>query len=485
MHKLNKVIESMFASDKGRGLYNRILDTISRENMLPLIEGGVLLGFSGGADSVFLLCFLIEFKRRNEKDFAVLPVHVNHSIRKGEAKRDEDFSRTFADSVGVDSLAVTVDVPAFKEVLGISLEETARNARYSVFHDIISSRNNVSTIAVAHNASDNAETVLFNILRGSGISGVCGIKPKRENIIRPIISISKPEIVSILDEFKIPYVVDSTNLTSDYTRNYIRNEIMPKLMHLSGKPEIAFTRMTNNLRLDLDYLNQAAESFIENECQNKICASKLRELHPSIFARVLSMIIHKNTDEYPEEKHISKLVELLKSDNFKYSLPGEYNFVCERGLCYFVAKNSENMLSELIFSLHHGENKISGTNLTVYVGEIDKSSLFVYNFSIQASLSSDIIIDDLALRFKSAGDSYKYGGITHKLKKVFNDRNIPASERGLIPILTDSRGILVVPGMSVRDGAKGDSLSDNIMITFAYSTPIDGETEVFTALLRK
>lgn len=485
MCRLSKSIEEMFASQHGGELYNRVEATIIKENMTPHINNGMLIGLSGGADSVFLLSFLAEYKRRNELSFPILAVHVNHCIRGDEASRDEEFSRSFASSLGIEFESHSIDVPTLSDELGIGLEEAARNARYSVFREILRGRNDISTIAVAHNASDNAETVLMNILRGAGLNGVCGIKPIRENIIRPIISVSKSEILNTLGEFNIPYVTDSTNLSSDYSRNYVRNEIMPLFERISSAPVSAFNRMSANLRSDLEYMTSVAKDFINKECSDRIEAHKLRDLHPAILSKVLSLLIHDNTAEFPEEKHILALQKLLLSDNFSYSLTGDRNFVCERGICAFKDKISKNALNGQIFSLNKGENKISGTNLTVFIGEIDKTSLNVYNFSIQAQISSDIIDNGLTLRFKSDGDSYKYGGMTHKLKKVFNDRNIPASEREYIPVISDPSGILLVPGMSERDGAKDSNKDKNITITFAYATPKVGETKVFTALLRK
>ena len=325
----------------------------------------------------------------------------------------------------------------------------------------------------------------MNILRGSGLSGACGIKPVRENIIRPLISISKKDIISLLDEFSIPYVTDSTNASTDYSRNYIRHEILPLFHRLSPDPDASFAKFTDNLRSDLDYLNTQAEAFIKENLSSKIRSQKLRELHPSIQAKVLSLLIFDASGEYPEEKHITALRKLLQTDNFRYSLPGKYDFVCQRGICSFSGKISENKLSKQIFSLNKGENKISGTNLTVFIGEIDKSSLNVYNFSIQVKLSSDIIDNGVILRFKSDGDSYRYGGMTHKLKKVFNDRNIPPLEREFIPIVCDSQGIVAVPGMPERDGAKSNISSNNTSITFAFAKKQKDEIEVFTALLRK
>lgn len=485
MCKLNKSIESMFTSQRGSEVYNRIISTVNSENMTTLIESGLLVGFSGGPDSVFLLCFLKEYQRRTNKDFPILAVHINHLIRGDEANRDEEFSSDFSKTLEIEFKSFKFDIPTMSHQLGLGVEETARNIRYSCFKDIISGRNNLNYIAIAHNATDNTETVLMNILRGSGLSGACGIKPVRENIIRPLIKISKKEIVSLLDDFTIPYVTDSTNGSTDYSRNYVRNEILPLLHRLSNDPDASFAKFTDNLRLDLDYLNKQAETFIEENRSSKITAEKLRELHPSIQAKVLSLLIFDACGEYPEEKHITALKNLLQTDNFKFSLPGRFDFICQRGVCSFSSKTSKNTHKEQIFSLNKGENKISGTNLTVFIGEIDKTSLNIYNFSIQAQISSDIIDDGLILRFKSDGDSYKYHGMTHKLKKVFNDRNIPSSEREFIPVICDSQGIVVVPGMSERDGAKSDISSNNTSITFAFAQRQKDEIEVFTALLRK
>ena len=485
MFKLSDAITQMFSTDKGCEIYNRILDTLHSENMTNIVDKGLLVGFSGGPDSVFLLSFLNEYKRRDNKDFKILAVHVNHCIRGKEADRDESFAKEFADSLGIEFESISADIPKQSKELGIGIEEAARNARYSIFSDLISSRTDISAITVAHNATDNAETVLMNILRGSGLSGVCGIKPIRDNIIRPLIKIAKEDILSVLDASSIPYVTDSSNFSVDYTRNYVRNEIMPLLKRLSDTPESSFTKLTDNLRSDLDYINSQAKSFILESSHNQLTSIKLRGLHPSVKAKVLSMLVFDKTGEYPEEKHISAISKLLNTDNFRYSLPGKYDFVCERGVCAFFDKIMENRLAGQIFSLNEGENKISGTNLTVFVGEVDKSSLNVYNFSIQAHISSAIIKDGLFLRFRIDGDSYKYFGMTHKLKKVFNDRNIPASQRDFIPILCDKNGILVVPGMSERDGAKSDISKNNTPITFAYSQINGDDIEVFSALLRR
>lgn len=485
MPSLNNAISNMFASEIGGELYARICETVEKENMLPYIEAGVLIGFSGGADSVFLACFLSEYRKRTGRNFGLLAVHVNHGIRGDEADRDEAFSHAFAGELGIPFISVRVDVPTMSKNHGIGIEEAARNARYSVFKDIIKGRNDICTVAVAHNATDNTETVLMNILRGSGISGVCGIKPVRDNIIRPMINVSKSEILTALSEHGIEHIEDSTNLSLDYSRNYMRNVILPLFSRFAPNPDVPFSRLTENLRVDLDYLTAQSDEFIRNECTDSIVASRIRELHPSIASKVIARLVHSATGVYPEEKHITAIRELLETDNFRYSLPGDKYLICERGVCAFLPKKAEKDISEQIFSLTRGENKIEGTNLTVFVGEIDKTSLNVYNFSIQATISSAIIDNGLILRFKADGDAYRYSGMTHKLKKVFNDRNIPPTQRSRIPVICDGEGIVLLPGMSERDGAKSDISTENIPITFAYGIPSDGEVELFTALLRR
>ena len=203
--------------------------------------------------------------RGSGKDFPLLAVHINHCIRGEEADRDEQFARDFSLNLGIEFKSLKIDVPCMAKEYGLGLEEAARNARYSAFRDIIEGRNDISTIAIAHNATDNCETIIMNILRGSGLSGICGIKPVRENIIRPIIGLSKQEIISLLDGSGISYVTDSSNLASDYTRNYVRNEILPLFTRLSDNPEAAFTRLSENLRYDLDYITKDALSYISSE----------------------------------------------------------------------------------------------------------------------------------------------------------------------------------------------------------------------------
>ena len=242
-------------------LYATALNAVIDCNMAHLLEKGVILGFSGGADSVFLLCFLSEYRRREGKDFPIVACHVNHMIRGEEALRDMEFSRDFASALGIEFVSVNCDVPTLAKERGCGLEEAARDARYATFEELNSKSGGSYCIALAHNASDNLETVIFNMMRGAGLNGMCGILPVRGNIVRPLIKISKRDILKALLEAELPYVIDSTNMSVDYTRNYIRHKIVPELSHLNASPEDAVSRLTESLSLDNDYLSEPNHHF--------------------------------------------------------------------------------------------------------------------------------------------------------------------------------------------------------------------------------
>lgn len=474
---MNSKIDNLFGSANGKQVYRKIVSYISKQGIDKELGKGVLLGLSGGADSVFLLAFLLFHREKEGYDFPILCCHVNHGIRGEEAERDERFAASLSSELGVEFISHTLDVPRLAKESSIGIEEAAREARYSVFNYIISGRNDISTIAVAHNATDNCETVVFNLSRGSGTNGVSGIKPIRDNIVRPILSVSKSEIISLLDECGIAYVTDSTNSDCCYTRNYIRHRILPLFENLNPSYEDAFCRMSENLRQDMDYISSVAEAeYARVLKEGRIFASDLLSMHVAVRARVLTLFCRECAEATLSKAHIDAILELIENDNFSYSISGEYNFVCERGVCYF-AKKQQGVKSDFIQRLSAGYNSISGYNCDVYIGRTDEFSSNIYNFSIQTKISSAIINKDPFFRFRKEADAYRYGNMTHKLKKVFNDREIPASVRDLIPIICDEGGIAWVPGLSVRDGL-GDARSEYI-IAVCLREPNSTDTQIF------
>ena len=440
--------KALFLDGQGKDIYESAAYTVHKCNMLPLITQGVLIGLSGGADSVMLLCFLLEYRKREGLDFPIVAVHINHGIRGEEADRDERFCRELCEGLEVDFIARKYDVPAIAKSHNLGIEEAARYIRYSTFDTIIQGRNDISAIAVAHNRSDNAETVLFNILRGSGSKGAGGIRPVRDNIVRPLINVGKEAIVAALNSSGVPYVTDSTNLSSDYTRNYIRREIIPKLNKITEDPEKMLARFADNMRSDDDFITSVAEKFLNERAE--VTNKDLKSLHYSVFVRVLAIMSARKSGSI-SSRIASDIYTLLDKDNFSYSLIGRGTFICERGICS-VSGNS-GALTDYCFEVKEGITILEPFNAEFRLSKkkLEKTYLNVYKIAIQANLSSAIISGSLYLRPKKDGDTVFYGGMTHKLKKLFSDRKIPASKRKLLPILCDDRGVVWVPGFGVRD----------------------------------
>ena len=443
----------LFDSPEGERIYSLFEAAVDECKMREHIEKGTLVGLSGGADSVMLTLLLLEYKRREGIASPILAVHVNHCIRGGEAERDECFAREFARSLEIEFALRTINVPTLAKESGRSLEEEAREARYSCFDDIIQGRNDIFSIALGHNATDNLETVIFNMMRGSGLRGACGIPPVRENIFRPMLYIPKADIISALCNAEIDFVTDSTNKDTAYTRNYIRHEIIPRLTRLAPSPEQSVTRLTRNLRCDCDYIDSVANEFL-SACSGKPSVSSLVLLHPSVLSRVISDMVCKASGKAPERVHITEISELLHCGAFSYSLPRGFRFVSSCGVCR-VDKAEESPLP--LIPIAWGINELSEYSAEVQLfGEKPEISHNVYKFAIQADLSSAIIEGELYIRSKREGDSYFYGGMTRKLKKLFVDRKIPRGDRERIPVLCDNRGIVWVAGFGVRDdGAHG------------------------------
>ena len=187
-------VNELFKTEAGEHVYSEFLRAVREFDLEKRIADGVAVGFSGGADSITLLLALRKFSSDNNFG-RICAVHVNHMIRGAEADRDEAFSRQFCESIGVEFISVRRDVPAYAKKNSLGLEEAARNIRYSIFTELLEGRNDLSCVAVAHNATDNLETVIFNMMRGAGTRGIAGIAPVRDSVIRPLIFVPKRDIL--------------------------------------------------------------------------------------------------------------------------------------------------------------------------------------------------------------------------------------------------------------------------------------------------
>ena len=458
---------------------NLLRASLSGEEMRPHLSGGALVALSGGKDSVLLLTLFAEYARENGIPFAAL--HLHHGIRGEEADRDAAFCKALCERLAVPFVLCRADVPALAEKRREGIEETARRERYAALAREADARG-YGAVLTAHTATDNAETVLLHLLRGGGGRALCGIpavRPLTDTcvLLRPLLSLTQDEVLAALDEGDLPYVLDSTNGDTAYHRNYLRHEILPRLSPLAPSPERAISRMTENLKEDMALLDEMAkERFLTLARDGGLDATAFCALPTALRYRVFRLLYDRDAPEAakPERVHTEALFERLsRTGDFSVSFPDGVRAVREQDLLFL--DDAEPFLHPHT-PIKLGRNELAdGSVLWI----LDKSSAplpkNVYTLSIQRSLAPATIEGELYVRSRKEGDAYRYGGMTHKLKKMFSDQKIPKRMRTRLPVLCDGSGILWVPGFGVRD----DGASSQNTLTAVYVAQKELEGEVF------
>lgn len=416
-----------------------ILSTVEKYNMLKDART-VAVGISGGADSVCLLHFL---SRIREKYGIVLSaVHVNHNIRGEEAARDEAFVKDFCKMLNVDCTVFSVDVPSLAKERSISEEECGRQVRYDCFNKI-----GADVIAVAHTLSDSVETVIFNLTRGTGLKGICGIPPVRDNIIRPLIEITRQDVENYCHENGLKYVIDSTNLSDDYTRNKIRHSVIPTLKSINPGFEKSVLRFENNIYDDNSYIEQKAEQLLnDSKCKNGFALAAFQKAHASVQKRAISNIISSALSKPVEARHIDLCFNAVSNGNGKIEL--------SKGL-YILVTND-------IISIHKAAQKAESWSCMLVNGAfftpfgsytLEKCNVSVLSTEdYENAIDAKTVFGDMILTSRTSGDKYTdyKRKNTKTLKKLFNEKKIPIEDRDKIAILKDRNDVLWVEGIGVN-----------------------------------
>lgn len=291
----------------------------------------VVCALSGGADSTALLIALKELS--DETGFKLGACHLNHGLRGEDSDADELFCAELCGKMGVELYRKKVCISEHIEKHE-SLEEAARKVRYNFFEEARSHFGENSYIATAHNANDNAETVLLNMIRGTGLKGLCGIPPVRDRIIRPLIYVSRSEIEQFLKERGQAYVTDKTNFSEDITRNRIRLKILPEMMKINPSVLGTISRMTKNLRSDSDFLEEMSQDALKKaERQNGYEASEIDRQSCPIKSRAIRKILINGGVE-PSELRIKTAISLLSKRSARYNPCKNKFFTIRKGICF-------------------------------------------------------------------------------------------------------------------------------------------------------
>ena len=404
---------------------NLVLHTIENHGMLQKNDR-VIVALSGGADSVTLLDILNSVKEKY--NLAIFLAHINHGLRGDEADRDENFCRELSQKYNAEIFVKKANVKELAKQQKISEELCGRNVRYSFFEELADKLN--AKIATAHTASDNAETLLFNIARGSSVAGVASIPPIRGRIIRPLIEVTRTRIEQYCSEHNLNYVTDSTNLTDDYTRNNIRHNVIPLLAQINPRFEESAMRLSESAREITSFINLQTEKAI-NESKTKYgynCKILLKN-DIAVQKNAVAMLCKKHTNQVFEHKHIELILEIIKNGG-AVNLTDKHKAVSKQGILRFVTEDNKSDFEEIVL-----EKEIT-------VEHYGKT----YRISIN---NSDNENKDPVIRTRKSGDTFTYfkRNITKSLRKVLNEQKIPSEIRDSLLVIAKDSIILWCEGI--------------------------------------
>ena len=422
---------------------------------------GIVVGFSGGADSAALLHFLAVDMRLCSR---ITALHVNHMLRGDEAERDERFCRDFCSARGIAFEAVHINIAEISG--GVAVEETARNERYRALTDC-AARHGAKYIALAHTETDNAETLIFNIVRGSGLKGACGIPASRPcgifTIIRPLLTCTRAETEEYCRENGIDYVTDATNSDTHYTRNFIRHEILPRLRRINPAAEDSLGNLCALLSRDSDFIEGEAQRFFASLADRRTAAiAALAELHEAVRTRVLARMYHAAGGGDIDSLHIRAVCDIMSGGTgAKTELPGGiFAVVTGEDIAFMTRAGLEEAMRSKILDipLVFGENRF-GNSLIFILREPDASAEARYGDYPVHFAKAFCLNDGAALSARTAqpSDSYRAGGITRKIKKLRTELSL--SERKKRPVICASGEVIWYPGFDMCDALKGESPS--------------------------
>lgn len=427
--------------------------------------GSIVVGLSGGADSCALLHFLVSL--RDEYGLDIYACHVNHGIRGKEAERDEHFAEEFCKTLGVKLFTLHADVTGEAKKRGIGTELCGREIRYAFFEE--TAKKYGAKIATAHTASDNAETILLKLTRGSGINGLCGIPPVRDNIIRPLIESSRDDIENYCSRYGISYVTDSTNLTREYTRNKLRLDVVPVLKEINPSLENSLTAFSDRMREAYSYIRKnALELLSKAKCEGGYSAEALVSADEALFSEAVR-IIFEEFDIIPEARHI-ELIRKIVYNGGAVEIRRNVFAISDGKILKAVFRAKEKPKKNTdVFVFENGrtvciaDKKI--TPLVMDADEFNKRKKINKNLFYN-SLDYDTISLTGVFRTRRSGDVFSLPkrNVTKTVKKLFTEMKVPEEKRDSIVMLADGSEIMWIEGTGASERCKVSEDTSRVLV---------------------
>ncbi|MFZ2539508.1 MAG: tRNA lysidine(34) synthetase TilS [Oscillospiraceae bacterium] len=424
-------------------------------------SGKIIVGLSGGADSVTLIHYLKYCLNRE-----VVACHINHNLRGEESLRDMQFVVEFCKTHDIPLFIKDTDVKGYSAKNSVTIEEAGRAIRYDFFGETLLSQK-ADYIATAHTLSDNAETVLLNLTRGTGLGGLCGIPPVRGMIIRPLIYCTRQDIENYCEKNNLEYVVDSTNKDSNYSRNNIRNNVIPVLKQINESFETAILRNVKILRNDQHCLQQIAKVVMDESKDVKgYQVDRILSEHEAIRHRVISIILDENA--------IQKSADLiLHIDGIIKATRGKINVSAGK---YIEVKN--NLLSVTVEEdlIDYFEDELILGEYTSKANEkykiskceaksIDFTKKFYKNL-LYILLDYDKIKGTAVIRQRKQFDTIEFVNRvgTRTLKKLFIEQKLSGYEKSKVLVFSDEDGVIAVFSQGVSKRVAVDEKTKTVLL---------------------
>ncbi len=444
-------------------LIKKIKKNISANSLINE-KDRILVGLSGGPDSIFLLYIL-----HNYFNNQLIIAHINHKLRGVDSDLDEKFVRTISQKLKIPLYVIREDIRKLSNENKKSIEEVGREVRFSFFDKTLKVEN-FNKIALGHNLDDNVETILINFIKGSGTKGLIGIPEKRDNIIHPIINIKKEEILKFLEENKIEYRVDKTNFEIDFLRNKVRNYLLPII-------EKEFNKNFKEKILSLSNILKVEDRFLDNLVENikndliefeddfiKIDNKKFQKLDLSLKRRLIRKAIdyfNRDLREYPLE-HIDKVISLEnKKTGKEIELP--FNLIAVKDKNKIIIEKKGVEIPNFYIEIPDiGLYELAGMKIELtLVEKISKVKDIFTSF-----FDYDKIEFPIKFRKPKFGEKFKPLGLKEekKIQDFFVDNGIPKSVRWNLPILLDKKDdILWIVGVRISDDYKVTNLTKRVI----------------------
>lgn len=408
----------------------------------------IVIGVSGGPDSICLLNMLNELKEKFNLYLVI--AHINHDKRGVESDLEEQFVIQFGNKLNIPVYSTRL---VYENKNG-NFQEIARNMRYDYFLDV-AKQNKCNKLALAHHADDQVETILMRILRGSDLEGLSGIKKKRRfqdlEVIRPLLGVNKEQIVSYCDENKIEYKIDSSNKSNKYTRNRIRRNVLNILQSESADYYLKFKNFAETIEDTSNYIEKVVKKKYNALIKkNSIDLLALKNEDKFIQSRIVYKYLKDNLNNKDLTKeHVSNVMKLINNNkpNSYINFSDEIIVKKEYNKLYFTQKEQQEDFRVIINQF--GEHKLPNGDIIV-IEENTKDIKTYGNYSVNLCYNNKVW--PIIIRTRKEGDAIKLKYGTKKINRLFIDKKIPIDKRNIWPIIENNSGeIILIPGIAKKE----------------------------------